>query len=79
MSYDSVTSQPDRMAKVKNYTMFYEDLANDLLPQWMFITPNMSMSPFLVAAAAFLLYYGVGEDEKSDQKQPTTATTPPSP
>jgi hypothetical protein len=44
MSYDSVTSNLDRLAKIKNFTMFYEDLANNALPQWMFITPNMSMS-----------------------------------
>lgn len=24
--------------------MFYEDLDNNELPQWMFITPNMSIS-----------------------------------
>jgi hypothetical protein len=42
ISYDSVTSNLDRLAKIKNFTMFYEDLANNALPQWMFITPNMS-------------------------------------
>lgn len=42
MSYDSVTSRQDRLAKIKNFTMFYEDLSNNALPQWMFITPNMS-------------------------------------
>jgi hypothetical protein len=44
ISYDSVTSNLDRLAKIKNFTMFYEDLANNALPQWMFITPNMSES-----------------------------------
>jgi len=44
MSYDSVTSNLNRLAKIKNFTMFYEDLANNALPQWMFITPNMSKS-----------------------------------
>lgn len=43
MSYNSVTSDTDRLAKSKNFTMFYEDLDNNELPQWMFITPNMSM------------------------------------
>jgi hypothetical protein len=42
MSYDSVTSNLDRLAKIKNFTMFYNDLDNNKLPQWMFITPNMS-------------------------------------
>jgi len=45
MSYDSVTSNTERLAKCKNFTMFYSDLENDTLPQWMFITPNMSLSP----------------------------------
>jgi len=42
MSYDSVTSVTDRLAKIKNFTMFYEDLNANKLPQWMFITPNMT-------------------------------------
>jgi phospholipase C len=42
MSYDSVTSDLNRLAKSKNFTMFYEDLNNNKLPQWMFITPNMT-------------------------------------
>jgi hypothetical protein len=43
MSYDSVTSNANRLAKSKNFTMFDSDLRNNKLPQWMFITPNMSM------------------------------------
>ncbi len=46
MSYDSVSSDVNRLAKIKNLTMFDADLANDKLPQWMFITPNMSMRSF---------------------------------
>jgi hypothetical protein len=42
ISYDSVTSVTDRLAKIKNFTMFDTDLRNNQLPQWMFITPNMS-------------------------------------
>jgi hypothetical protein len=42
MSYDSVTSDANRLAKSKNFTLFYEDLGANTLPQWMFITPNMS-------------------------------------
>lgn len=47
VSYDSVTSDINRLAKLKNFTMFQNDLANDKLPQWMFITPNMSKSTIL--------------------------------
>ena len=42
MSYDSVTSDANRLAKCKNLTMFNKELAANTLPQWMFITPNMS-------------------------------------
>lgn len=42
MSYDSVTSDVNRLAKCKNFTMFNRDLNDNKLPQWMFITPNMS-------------------------------------
>ncbi len=44
MSYDSVTSDLNRLAKFKNFTMFSKDLAANKVPQWMFITPNMSES-----------------------------------
>ena len=47
MSYDSVTSVPDRLAKIKNFTLFNEDLSANTLPQWMFITPNMSIVPLV--------------------------------
>jgi len=40
--YDSVADKPDRLAKIKNFTLFYDDLKNNNLPQWLFITPNMS-------------------------------------
>lgn len=40
--YDSVADKDDRLAKIKNLTLFYQDLENDALPQWMFITPNMT-------------------------------------
>lgn len=44
MSYNSATGDIDRLAKAKNLTMFYDELANGTLPQWMWITPNMSKS-----------------------------------
>ena len=40
MSFDSVTSNTNRLAKSKNFTMFNRELAANQLPQWMFITPN---------------------------------------
>jgi acid phosphatase len=40
--FDSVAHNEDRRAKVKNLTMFQEDLKANKLPQWMFITPNMT-------------------------------------
>ncbi|CAK7235352.1 hypothetical protein SCUCBS95973_009241 [Sporothrix curviconia] len=40
--YDHNTKSLDRLSQIKNLTMFYEDLAAGTLPQWMFITPNMT-------------------------------------
>lgn len=40
--YDSIVEDEDRLAKLKNFTLFHSDLQKNLLPQWMFITPNMS-------------------------------------
>lgn len=40
--YDSVAHKSDRLAKIKNLTLFHEDLKANALPQWMFITPNMT-------------------------------------
>ncbi|KAK7733308.1 hypothetical protein SLS53_008205 [Cytospora paraplurivora] len=40
--YNKNAGNADRLAVIKNLTLFYEDLENDTLPQWMFITPNMT-------------------------------------
>lgn len=40
--FGSVASDPERLALIKNLTYFGQDLANKKLPQWMFITPNMT-------------------------------------
>ncbi|PQE12836.1 acid phosphatase protein [Rutstroemia sp. NJR-2017a BBW] len=40
--YDSVAIKPERLALIKNTTMFQKDLKANKLPQWMFITPNMT-------------------------------------
>ena len=54
--YDSVTTVPNRLANIKNLTLFYEDLANNALPQWMFITPNMvSLIPITITRKLYNL------------------------
>jgi acid phosphatase len=40
--FDSVTSNTTRLSLIKNFTLFYSDLASQILPQWFFITPNMT-------------------------------------
>lgn len=42
ITYDSITDDPSRLAKIKNFTEFEIDLKGQTLPQWMFITPNMT-------------------------------------
>ncbi|KAH0556039.1 hypothetical protein GP486_006021 [Trichoglossum hirsutum] len=39
--YDSIAESADRLSRIKNLTVFYDELKNNKLPQWMFITPNM--------------------------------------
>ncbi|KAF8812749.1 acid phosphatase [Phlegmacium glaucopus] len=40
--YNSVSGSPTRSANIKNFTLFHQDLANGAIPQWVFITPNMT-------------------------------------
>jgi acid phosphatase len=40
--YDSVADKQDRLARTKPLTQFKADLKANALPQWMFITPNMT-------------------------------------
>ncbi|RAH81624.1 phosphoesterase-domain-containing protein [Aspergillus japonicus CBS 114.51] len=40
--FDSVTEDALRLRQIKNFTTFYEDLEHERLPQYMFITPNMT-------------------------------------
>lgn len=42
MIYDSVANSKLRLSKIKNLTEFEYDLEHNKLPQWMFITPNMT-------------------------------------
>lgn len=38
----NANTTPSRLQNQKNLTTFYQDLAAETLPQWMFITPNMT-------------------------------------
>ncbi|KAH7231129.1 phosphoesterase family-domain-containing protein [Fusarium tricinctum] len=40
-SYDIISSNATRMARIKNFTNFEQDLAGRNLPQWAFFTPNI--------------------------------------
>ncbi|KAJ6102143.1 hypothetical protein N7486_004570 [Penicillium sp. IBT 16267x] len=40
--YDSVASNDTRIRRIKNFTDFDNDLKNKELPQWAFVTPNMT-------------------------------------
>jgi acid phosphatase len=40
--FDSVTNSDLRLRQIKNFTNFHEDLDNERLPQWAFVTPNMT-------------------------------------
>jgi acid phosphatase len=40
--FNSVAKNPDRLGRIKNTTLWEEDLKNRRLPQWSFITPNMT-------------------------------------
>ncbi|KAG5358357.1 putative acid phosphatase [Yarrowia sp. B02] len=40
--YDSVVNVPERLGNLKNFTEFSKDVSNARLPQWAFITPNMT-------------------------------------
>ncbi|KAJ5261260.1 Phosphoesterase [Penicillium angulare] len=40
--FDSVTNDAVRPRQIKNFTTFYEDLKHESIPQYMFITPNMT-------------------------------------
>lgn len=42
VSYGNVLNSEKRLGVTKNLTLFQQDLENETLPQWMFITPNMS-------------------------------------
>ncbi|KAH7168194.1 phosphoesterase family-domain-containing protein, partial [Fusarium sp. MPI-SDFR-AT-0072] len=40
-SYDIISKNATRMARIKNFTRFEQDLAGRNLPQWAFFTPNI--------------------------------------
>ncbi|KAL2821225.1 acid phosphatase [Aspergillus granulosus] len=40
--FDSITNNSTRVRQIKNFTSFEDDLANRTLPQWAFVTPNVT-------------------------------------
>ncbi|ODQ61600.1 hypothetical protein WICANDRAFT_81868 [Wickerhamomyces anomalus NRRL Y-366-8] len=40
--FESVNKNEERLQNIKNFTVFQEDLENEKLPQWSFVTPNMT-------------------------------------
>lgn len=42
MLFDSVSQNETRLRQIKSFVSFYDDLQAKTLPQWAFITPNMS-------------------------------------
>lgn len=40
--YNSITANSTRLRQIKNFTAFQSDLTNKQLPQWAFITPNIT-------------------------------------
>ncbi|KAG6914513.1 hypothetical protein DXG01_016845 [Tephrocybe rancida] len=40
--FESVNLNPRRLPNIKNFTVFERDLSANALPQWFFITPNMT-------------------------------------
>ncbi|KAL8279726.1 hypothetical protein RQP46_007821 [Phenoliferia psychrophenolica] len=41
MKFDSIVDNPERLSRHRNFNNFAEDLNNDSLPQWIWITPNI--------------------------------------
>ena len=39
--HDSITHVPERAARIRNFNDFAADIRASVLPQWMFVTPNM--------------------------------------
>ncbi|KAL3448131.1 acid phosphatase PHOa [Aspergillus insuetus] len=42
VSFDYISNNDTALSLIKNFTSFYKDLHNKVLPQWAFITPNMT-------------------------------------
>jgi acid phosphatase len=40
--YDSVASNATKLRQIRNFTSLYDDIKANTLPQWAFITPNMT-------------------------------------
>ncbi|KAG6887951.1 hypothetical protein C0995_011391 [Termitomyces sp. Mi166 len=42
VSFTSINANASRLENIKNFTLFQQDLAANRLPQWIFVTPNMT-------------------------------------
>ncbi|KAJ7438392.1 phosphoesterase family-domain-containing protein [Mycena galericulata] len=60
MVYDAVSQDPQRVARIRTFNDFANDVVNGTLPQWVFVTPNMvddAHDTTIDFAASFLEYW----------------------
>ncbi|KAJ7085904.1 phosphoesterase family-domain-containing protein [Mycena epipterygia] len=58
--YDSISQDPTRVGRIRNFNDFANDVVNGTLPQWVFITPNIindGHDTLIDFAASFLEYW----------------------
>ncbi|KAJ7123634.1 phosphoesterase family-domain-containing protein [Mycena epipterygia] len=58
--YDSISQDPTRSGRIRNFNDFANDVVNGTLPQWVFVTPNMindAHDTTIDFAASFLEYW----------------------
>ncbi|KAJ6615801.1 phosphoesterase family-domain-containing protein [Mycena sp. CBHHK59/15] len=58
--YDSISQDPARATRIRNFNDFANDVVNGTLPQWVFVTPNMindAHDTTIDFAASFLEYW----------------------
>ncbi|KAJ7144511.1 phosphoesterase family-domain-containing protein [Mycena epipterygia] len=58
--YDSISQDPERAGRVRNFNDFANDVVNGTLPQWVFVTPNVlndGHDTTIDFAASFLEYW----------------------
>ena len=55
--YQSVTKNATRLSLIKGFTSLESDVVNQRLPQWAFITPNMTNDGHDVSSAPYMLAF----------------------